>query len=209
MKTFASMFPWENTRQLNRLVGYRKTFHEYTEAYNHKDSINLNVLRGVLITNAPKAEMALLGANVPHWMQYGSQAGGYNQVSITHELPQLVKNQFSVLGNSDDTLQKIDDMYIRAIGIYESNKLRAFLNLFNPFLYINIIVKLIFIPIFTIFDINPIQQETGVWKVLQTILRIPTYYITVVHPIIGLFGLSANEKVVIEQLLTYFHKFGF
>ncbi len=204
MKRFTSMFYWENSHHLNSLLEYRKSFHESVDAYKESALHQQTELRAKLIVNAPKAEAGLLGANVPHWMNYGSRAGGYRQMSITHELPELVRNQFSTLGAEDDTLSKIDDMYLRAIGIYENNKRRAFFNIFNPFLYINALVKLLLLPIFTILDIKPAKQERGVWWFLQLILRIPAYYITVIHPLINLLGYSEAENEIINKILVTF-----
>lgn len=204
MKKYTSMFYWENNDHINSLHEYRKSFHEYVDAYKEDDLQHQSELRAKLIVNAPKAEAGLLGANVPHWMDYGSRAGGYRQMSITHELPELVRNQFSTLGAEDDTLSKIDDMYLRAIGIYEDNKRRAFFNTFNPFLYINALVKLLLLPIFTILDVKPSKQERGLWWILQLILRIPAYYITVIHPLINLLGYSETENEIFSKILANF-----
>lgn len=202
MKKYTSMFYWENNKNLTRLLSYRKTFHDYVSAFEKQNKNNLNKLRTSIIIQAPKIETALLGANILPWMDYGSRAGGYRSMSLTHELPEFVKNQFSTLGSEDDTLQKIDDIYLRAIGIYEDNRLRSILNVFNPFLYINALVKVLLLPIFTILDIKPANQDSGVWHVFQIALRIPAYYITVINPLILLLGFSEWEKSIIEQLLN-------
>lgn len=191
-------------KHLNSLLEYRKTFYDYVDAFKKVDLKKQNELRTRLILDAPKAEAGLLGANVPHWMDYGSPAGGYKRMSITHELPEFVKNQFSTLGAEDDTLAKIDDMFLRAIGIYENNRLRSLLNIFNPFLWINALVRLLLLPIFTILDIRPSKQERGFWWFLQVFLRIPAYYITVVHPILSLLGYSEAEKEIINKIMALF-----
>jgi hypothetical protein len=204
MKRYTSMFYWENMTQLNTLLKYRNTFHQYVDAYRNEQNTKISELRTKLIIGAPKAESALLSANLYHWMDYGSRAGGYRRMSITHELPEFVKNQFSTLGSDDDTLQKIDDIYLRAIAIYDNNKLRSLFNIINPFLYINSLVRILFSPIFAIFDIKPINQDSGIWLVLQIIFRLPAYYITVIHPLIILFGGVELEKQVINNFLNYF-----
>lgn len=204
MKKHTSLFLWENNRNLNILLEYRKIFHNYFEAYRKEDPKAISELRTRLVMNAPKAEEALVNANVYPWMEYGSQAGGYRQISITHELPEFVKNQVSRLGSEDDTLAKIDDMYLRAIGIYGNNKLHSLLNMFNPFLYINALVKIFLLPFFTILDVKPIKQDNGIWWFLQLLLRIPTYYVMVVHPLIILFGKSNLENKFFERIINLF-----
>ena len=201
MKKYSAMFYWENNSNLQSLINYRKTFHEYIQSYENNESIKLKELRTDLIISSPKVESALFSVNILPWMDYGSQASGYRRMSITHEIPEFVKCQYDLLGHDDETLQKIDDVYLRAIGIYQNNKIQSLLNVINPFLYINIFVKVLLLPIFTIFDIKPIKQESGMWLILQFVLRIPAYYITVIHPIIVLMGYSEFEQDTLKKIV--------
>lgn len=204
MKKYTAMFYWENNKYLNKLINFRTIFHKYANAYEKQEQDQVSKLRAELIANAPLVEEAFLGVRMPYWMEYGSSAGGTTTISITHSLPELVKKQFTYVGSSDDTLAKVDDMYIRAISLYTSNNLHSILNIINPFLWINALVKLLFLPLFTILDIKPANQETGIWWILQFILRIPAYYVTVIHPLIILFGKTDVERQVFNAILNYF-----
>lgn len=197
------MFFWQNYKQLKIVSEYRNVFHKYVESYSKENLKKLAELRSKLITDAPKVENAFISSNVPHWMDYGSPASGYRKMSITHELPEFVKNQFDILGNSDDTLQKIDDMYLRVISIYSNNVKRSIINTFNPFLYVNYLVSILFLPIFTIFDIKPEKRENGIWHLLQILMRFPAYYVTVIHNIIVIFGKGDFEKELFNNILLF------
>jgi hypothetical protein len=68
MKKYTSMFYWENHKQLNTLLKYRNTFHEYVDAYKNEHGKEISELRTKIIVTAPGVENALLSANIYPWM---------------------------------------------------------------------------------------------------------------------------------------------
>lgn len=194
MKNHTSLFFWENCLNLSKLTSYYQLLQDYKKAYQGDDRMRLRELRNMVIMDAPRAESALMAVGILPFMTYGSRATGSVSISITHQFPELVKKQYTILGRDDDTLEKVDDMYLRAIGIYKGNKIRSILNSFNPFLYVNMLVKVLMLPVYSVLDVPEENQDRGFWSLFQLLLRIPSYYITVLHPILLLLDKAEWER---------------
>ena len=178
MRNYKDLFFWENQRRIKELKIFLEDIVAYVKNYQKNNQTELTAIRNRIMLKSNKIEGIFLQANVLPIMSYGSMASGYAAHNITSEIPFFVREQFGILGGDDDTLLKIQDMYLRTVGLYEDNKIRSILNIANPFLYIKIATDIFLIPLYKLFNVPGSKQNVGIWSFIKFIKNTIAYIAT-------------------------------
>jgi hypothetical protein len=179
MRNYKDLFFWENQRRIEELEIFLGDISVYVQNYQKNNQTELVAIRNRIMLKSNKIEEIFLQANVIPIMSYGSMASGHVAHNITSEIPFFVKEQFGILGSDDDTLLKIQDMYLRTMGLYKDNRKRSIFNIVNPFLYIKIVTDIFLVPLFKLFNVPESKQNVGIWNLIKSIKNIIAYIATI------------------------------
>jgi len=210
MPKITKQFIWENKNAINALTEQMELIHRYVIAKRDHSDEEKKYER-LLALNAPKINQIFIDAGMMPTMHWGSQAYGYQERSITQDIPYYTRlwlgedNLFGARSMSSDLniIDSIINHYLGLLGIYKDCTRRSWVNTFNPLTYISLLLSLpaktLRFVLESVFDTS--LPKNFVTQGISGVINLATWWITIVAPFIDKIG--GTEKMI-EELRKLF-----